>query len=52
MVLRDNPTSLETSTPTHTITQILIYLMYGIYFLVQRGEIIDDNYNGFQFIHH
>lgn len=30
----------------------LFHIMYGIYFLIQRGEIIDDNYNGFQFVHH
>ena len=28
----------------------LFHIMYGIYFLVQKGEIIDDNYNGFQFM--
>ncbi|NVK76019.1 MAG: hypothetical protein HWE24_21290 [Oceanospirillaceae bacterium] len=31
-------------------TQTLFVIMYGIYFLIQRGIITDDNYNGFQFM--
>lgn len=31
-------------------TETLFHIMYGIYFLVQVGDIIDDNYNGFHFM--
>tara|TARA_R110002111_G_scaffold180643_1_gene246258 strand:+ start:774 stop:1283 length:510 start_codon:yes stop_codon:yes gene_type:complete len=30
--------------------QTLGIIMYGIYFLIQQGEIVDDNYNGFYFM--
>ena len=30
--------------------ETLFYIMYGIYFLVQQGIIVDDNYNGFIFM--
>jgi hypothetical protein len=30
--------------------RIVFHIMYGIYFLVQQGLIVDDNYNGFMFM--
>ncbi len=30
--------------------ETLFHIMYGIYFLVQQGLIVDDNYNGFMFM--
>ena len=41
---------LELDFSNDNFCRIVFHIMYGIYFLVQQGLIVDDNYNGFMFM--